>query len=49
MGQAPVAFATGGGSLDNPSIGQNGQAMGVRALEDLDFPTTGLGGRGYHS
>jgi len=41
--EAAVAADPGEGALDNPALGQNDEAMGVAALDDLQGPGAGLG------
>lgn len=47
-GQAPVAADPGKGTLDDPALGQDDEAMGVAALDDLQGPRPGLGDRLGH-
>ena len=42
-GQATVAADPGKGALDDPSLGQDDEAMGIAALNDLQGPAAGLG------
>ena len=42
-GQAAVAADPGKGALDNPALGQDDEAMGIAALDDLQAPEAGLG------
>jgi hypothetical protein len=42
-GQATVAADPGKGALDDPALGQDDEAMGVAALDDLQGPRAGLG------
>ena len=42
-GQAAVAADPGKGALDNPAFGQDDEAMGIAALDDLQGPRAGLG------
>jgi len=42
-GQAAVAADPGKSTLDDPSLGQNDEAMGIAALDDLQAPGAGLG------
>ena len=42
-GQAAVAADPGKGALDDPAFGQDDEAMGIAALDDLQGPGTGLG------
>src|SRR6202035_5083050 len=42
-GQATVAADPGEGALDDPAFGQDNEAMGVAALDDLQGPRAGLG------
>jgi hypothetical protein len=45
--KSSVAADPGEGSLDNPSLGQDDEAMQIIALDDLKCPGAGLGdGRG---
>lgn len=45
--EASVATDPGEGSLDDPTFGENDEAMQLVALDDLQLPSTGLGdGRG---
>ena len=40
-GQAAVAADPGEGALDDPALGQDDEAMGIAALDDLEGPRTG--------
>ena len=42
-GQATVAADPGKGALDDPALGQDDEAMGVAALDDVQGPGTGPG------
>lgn len=42
-GQAAVAADPGKSTLDDPSLGQDEEAMGIAALDDLQAPAAGLG------
>ena len=42
-GQPAVAADPGKGALDDPAFGQDDEAMGIAALDDLQGPSTGLG------
>jgi hypothetical protein len=42
-GQAAVAADPGKSTLDDPSLGQDDEAMGIAALDDLQAPAAGLG------
>lgn len=42
-GQAAVAADPGESTLDDPSLGQDDEAMGIAALDDLQAPEAGLG------
>src|SRR5580658_9493056 len=42
-GQATVAADPGEGALDDPALGQDDEAMGIAALDDLQGPRAGLG------
>src|ERR1700689_3928033 len=42
-GQAAVAADPGEGALDDPALGQDDEAMGIAALDDLQSPRTGPG------
>ena len=42
-GEAAVAADPGKGALDDPAFGQDDEAMGIAALDDLQSPRTGLG------
>lgn len=42
-GQAAVAADPGKGALDDPAFGQDDEAMGIAALDDLQGPRAGLG------
>src|SRR5580692_1652235 len=42
-GEAAVAADPGKGTLDDPAFGQDDEAMGIAALDDLQSPRTGLG------
>ena len=42
-GQAAVAADPGKSTLDDPSFGQDDEAMGIAALDDLQAPAAGLG------
>ena len=42
-GQATVAADPGEGALDDPALGQDDEAMGIAALDDLQSPRAGPG------
>ena len=42
-GQAAVAADPGKSTLDDPSLGQDDEAMGIAALDDLQAPEAGRG------
>jgi hypothetical protein len=42
-GQAAVAADPGKGALDDPTLGQDDEAMGIAALDDLHLPGASLG------
>ena len=42
-GQAAVTADPGKGALDDPALGQDDEAMGLAALDDLQLPRAGLG------
>ena len=42
-GEPSVAADPSEGSLDNPSLGQDDETMGIAALDDLQVPEAGLG------
>ena len=42
-GQAAVAADPGKGALDDPALGQDDEAMGIAALDDLQGPRAGFG------
>src|SRR6202051_3179765 len=42
-GQAAVAADPGKGALDDPTFGQDDEAMSIAALDDLQGPRAGLG------
>ena len=42
-GQAAVPADPGKSTLDDPSLGQDDEAMGIAALDDLQAPEAGLG------
>src|SRR5580700_1415344 len=42
-GQAAVSADPGKSALDDPALGQDDEAMGIAALDDLQGPGTGLG------
>ena len=42
-GQATVSTDPGKGALDDPTLGQDDEAMGVAALDDFQFPRPGFG------
>jgi hypothetical protein len=42
-GEAAVAADPGKGALDDPALGQDDEAMGIAALDDLQLPRAGLG------
>jgi hypothetical protein len=42
-GQAAVAADPGKSTLDDPSLGQDDEAMGIAALDDLQAPEAGFG------
>jgi hypothetical protein len=42
-GEAAVAADPGKGALDDPAFGQDDEAMGIAALDDLQGPRAGLG------
>ena len=42
-GQAAVSADPGKGTLDDPAFGQDDEAMGIAALDDLQGPGAGLG------
>ena len=42
-GQAAVSADPGKGALDDPALGQDDEAMGIAALDDLQGPAAGLG------
>lgn len=44
--QPAVTAGPGEGPLDDPTLGQDDEAVGVGALDDLDLPTAGLGDHG---
>ena len=47
-GQAAVAADPGKGALDDPALGQDDEAMGIAALDDLQGPRAGLGNNPGH-
>lgn len=42
-GQAAVAADPGKSALDDPALGQDDEAMGIAAFDDLQLPRAGLG------
>jgi len=46
FGKTATAADPSEGALDDPSLGQNDEAMQLDAFDDLEFPGTGLGDRG---
>jgi len=42
-GKSAVAADPGKGALDDPTLGQNDEAVKITALDDLEFPGAGLG------
>ena len=47
-GEPPVAGDPGEGAFDDPSLGQDDEAVQLDALDDLQLPGAGLGDDGGH-